>query len=385
MADRSAIEWCHATINAISGCSLESPGCTNCYAMRAGGQNRPHHPSTGLTQPTKAGHVWTGAVRLNEEWLRRPLTWAKPRRIFWNAHGDPFHPSVPFEWVDRELAVAALTPQHRHILLTKRSSRMRRYFENPHLPERILDAARYLKALPASWQWPLPNLWLGVSVEDQPRADERIPDLLATPAAVRFLSCEPLLGPVDLLKFTDPTGACCGGEPENHCAGCPSDAPWRYSIPSSDGQWAFDPTIDWVIVGGESGAGARPMHPAWSRALRDQCADAGIPFLMKQWGDWAPVSEMDDALIEGIYEPAPERDPEASRRCKVEQCVLHDDGTRFDGRAMYEMGAFLAGTGAMTMFKVGKKRAGRLLYGVLHDAYPELFAHELRQPEAVDA
>ena len=108
MADGTSIEWCHATINAISGCTPVSPGCTNCYAMRAGGMNRPHHPSAGLTQPGKAGHVWTGAVRLNEEWLRKPLAWQQARRIFWNAHGDPWHESVPFEWVDREMAIAAL-------------------------------------------------------------------------------------------------------------------------------------------------------------------------------------------------------------------------------------------------------------------------------------
>lgn len=339
MGDRTSIEWCHATVNAISGCTPLSPGCTNCFAMRAGAHNRPHHPSRGLTRPARRGgpHVWTGAVRLNEEWLLKPLKWAKPRRIFWNAHGDPFHPAVPQEWVDRELAVAALTPQHRHLVLTKRSDRMRRYFDSNNLPERVLGWCRHFGFLPdaAKWQWPLPNVWLGVSVEDQKRANERIPDLLATPATLRWLSCEPLLGPVDLLPYFDPTGACCGGEPENRCDKCPSDAPWRYSIPSADGEWAFDPTIDWVIAGGESGSGARPMHPAWARSLRDQCAAAGVPFLFKQWGEhsWAERVEGDPSTL--------------------------------------------------TPYRAGKHHAGRLLDGRLHDAYPELFDWELKQQRQI--
>ena len=328
MADRSAIEWCHATINAISGCSPESPGCTNCFAMRAGGRNRPNHPATGLTQPSKAGHVWTGAVRFNEDWLRRPLTWARPRRIFWNAHGDPFHPAVPAHWVDRELAAAALTPQHRHILLTKRSARMRAYFADPEVPERVLDAARYLQSLPAAWQWPLPNLWLGVSVEDQPRADQRIPDLLSTPAAVRWISAEPLLEHIDVIKVL---------------------ARWLDATPHADRRHIGlgRPLLDWIVAGGESGPGARPMHPFWVCHLRDQCASAGIPFLFKQWGEWG---------------------------------CMHAGETGDAGRMVP---AFPDSEYGFPMVRIGKKRAGRLLDGVLHDAYPELFAHERPVPEAL--
>lgn len=310
MGDRTSIEWCHATINAISGCSPLSPGCTNCFAMRAGAHNRPHHPSRGLTRPAKRGgpHVWTGAVRLNEEWLLKPLKWAKPRRIFWNAHGDPFHSAVPQEWVDRELAIAALTPQHRHLFLTKRADHQHAYFTDPETPERVLAWARHLAHLPdaRNWSWPLPNVWLGTSVEDQPRANERIPQLLATPAALHWLSCEPLLGPLQVAEYL------------------PNEL-WN-NLPS----WK-SPEIRWIVAGGESGSGARPMHPAWARSLRDQCAAAGVPFLFKQWGEhsWAERVEGDPSTL--------------------------------------------------TPYRAGKHHAGRLLDGKLHDAYPELFDWELKQ------
>jgi protein gp37 len=219
--------------------------------MRAGRNNRPHHPSRGLTQPGPGGeHVWTGAVRLNEEWLKKPLKWTKPQRIFWNAHGDPFHPAVPQEWVDRELAIAALTPHHRHLILTKRSERMRRYFENNHLAERVLGWCRHFGFLPdsAKWSWPLPNVWLGVSIEDRKRMLERASDLRATPAALHFWSAEPLLE--DL------------------------------------GEIPAELLPDWIVAGGESGSGARSVSAEAFTSLRDQCAVAGIPFLFKQWGEW---------------------------------------------------------------------------------------------------
>lgn len=334
MADRTSIEWAHATVNAISGCSVVSPGCKNCYAMRAGAHNRPHHPSRGLTQRAANGqHVWSGAVRLNEEWLKRPLTWAKPRRIFWNAHGDPFHPAVPQEWVDRELAIAALTPQHRHLMLTKRSDRMRRYFENNHLAERVLGWCRYFGFLPdsAKWQWPLPNVWVGVSVEDQKRANERIPDLLATPAALRWLSCEPLLEPINLSNID-----------------CQKHAPGRglYWVDALTGEHDDmgrpcppAPRIDWIVAGGESGPGARPVHPDAFTTLRDRCADARVPFLFKQWGEWiarAHLTETQKLLLKGKQ--------------------------------------FHATTESV---RLGRSEAGRLLCGRKHDAYPELFKWEL--------
>lgn len=372
MSDGTHIEWTDATVNAINGCTVLSPGCTNCYAMRLAGTRLRDHPSrTGLTSDSKAGPVWNGTVRLNESALLQPLRWKRPRRIFWNAHGDIFHPAVPDEWIDRCFAVMALTPQHIHQVLTKRSDRMRAYFTTPldslfntrlslmqDAAYRIMatfsgawNEARAMQAreaVTAALKWTdsrtnvgFRNVWLGVSVEDQKRADERIADLLATPAAVRWLSCEPLLDEV-----------------------------------------LFDPCdlaqIDWVVVGGESGPGARPMHPDWARSLRDQCAvAAGVPFFFKQWGDWAPVCAMSDIDTDQLYHKP--RHVEGSRRCKVDQLVMQASGRIFPldewSRCSGENPAkgdfaYLAGTGAMQHMRIGKRAAGRLLDGVQYDGIP---------------
>jgi protein gp37 len=182
MGDNTGIEWTDATWQPITGCSVVSPGCTNCYAMRLAGTRLQHHPSrAGLTTMSKAGPVWNGQVRLNEQWLTQPIAWKRPRRIFVCAHGDLFHESIPDEWIDRVFAVVALCPQHTFQVLTKRNKRMRDYCSNHRV---------------------LPNVWLGVSCEDQQRVNERIPDLLDTPAAVRWVSAEPLLGPIDFETIT---------------------------------------------------------------------------------------------------------------------------------------------------------------------------------------
>ena len=347
MADGTPIEWTDATVNVVNGCSGLSPGCTNCYAMRAGGRNLPGHPSTGLTQPSKAGHVWTGEVRFNEKALLQPLRWRRPRRIFWNAHGDLFHDSVPDAWIDRCFAVMALTPQHSHQVLTKRSARMRAWFhryDGAHddncadmvgkafeLRSPTFPAVRVAQHLLA--HWPLPNVWLGVSVEDQTRADERIPDLLATPAAVKFLSCEPLLGSIDLSR-------------------CLQKARSSIEYFQMVGQLAVGTSerLQWVIAGGESGAGARPMHPDWARSLRDQCAAAGVPFLFKQWGEWTPGENVDRQS--GWVRSAHWFD---------DRWVFEDqDLSRTDGHCDDEP----------DLYCVGKRAAGRRLDGATHDGMP---------------
>jgi protein gp37 len=176
MADKTGIQWTEATWNPLAGCSVVSPGCTNCYAMReAGGRLKSSAKFAGLTEPSKAGPVWTGEVRLWERVLDQPVRWTKPRRIFVNSMSDLFHESVPDEWIDRVFAVMALCPQHTFQVLTKRADRMRDYCSSPY------------NGVALSFKWPLPNVWLGVSVEDQARADGRIPRLLDTPAAVRCL------------------------------------------------------------------------------------------------------------------------------------------------------------------------------------------------------
>ena len=358
MADKTKIEWTDATWNPITGCSVKSPGCTNCYAMKlAGTRLAPHESRAGLTIDSKAGPVWTGEVRFNKQWLDQPLRWKKHRMIFVCAHGDLFHENVPDEWIDRVFAVMAICPQHTFQVLTKRADRMQKYCDRLRRgfgTAKVAHAISELGFRGASVDFihrhvkigHLPNVWLGVSVEDQMRADERIPDLLATPAALRWLSCEPLLGPVNLEEAWHGESALdseCWGD----CAWCENGHPPLHNC-SAGRQSESDllkgrSGIDWIVCGGESGQGARPMHPDWARSLRDQCEAAGVPFHFKQWGQWSPDFEDSDIRW-------------------VRQWVLPPDALKLDGGPR--------DIGGCLMAKVGKARAGRLLDGVQHDGVP---------------
>ena len=267
MGDKTKIEWSDATWNPVTGCTEVTPGCDNCYAKTFAERWRGTH-----------GHYFEQGfdVVLRPDKLVLPLRWRAPRRVFVNSMSDLFHDQVPDRYIAHVFAVMALAREHTFQLLTKRHGRMRSLLRSDDFQTSVDQAIYALAADPAApltkdgrrtvqasesagawpWTWPLGNVWLGVSVEDQKRAELRIPALLDTPAAVRWLSCEPLLGPVDL--FT------------------------RSSIDR-------DPGIDWVVAGGESGRAARPMDAAWARSLRDQCVSAGVPFLFKQWGEWLTV------------------------------------------------------------------------------------------------
>ena len=278
MSADTRIEWTDATWNPVTGCSVVSPGCTHCYAMRLAGGRLRHHPSrAGLTQPSRAGPVWTGEVRFNEQWLEQPLRWRKPRRIFVCAHGDLFHESVPDEWIDRVFAVMALCPRHTFQVLTKRPGRMRDYLSHGGTCIRVTvrhAAARHFKIDPGLLPKALPNVWLGVSAENQRRADERIPLLLETPAAVRFISAEPLLGRVNLRRLRLDAGLRLDA-----LTGAHEGVAMRHSpLP------ALEAPLDWVIVGGESGPGARAMHLNWARELVYQCRITGAAVFVKQLG-----------------------------------------------------------------------------------------------------
>lgn len=350
MSDGTAIEWTDATWNPIIGCSVVSPGCTNCYAMRLAGTRLKDHPSRkGLTIDTKAGPVWNGPVRLLEDKLREPLRWTRPRRIFPCAHADLFADQVPDAWIDKVFAVIAGTPQHIYQVLTKRPARAKAYIDG--LPER-----RRLMACHSALDdgpWPLPNVHLGVSVEDQARADERIPILLDTPAAVHWISAEPLLGPVDL------SGWLFG--PVEPCATCPRDEDcecgWkgRHTLPGQVG-------LDWIVAGGESGPGSRPMHPEWVREIRAQCEAAEVPFLFKQWGDWARDPELDRHFISS----------DITHQMGTVERLQASDGQyavaweRLDDDGVHALGIQLK--------RIGKKAAGRLLDGVEHNGMPEKVA-----------
>lgn len=308
MADKTSIEWTDATWNVITGCSVVSPGCTNCYAMRLAGSRLAYsRPYAGLTQHSKAGPVWNGQVRLNDQVLEQPLRWTRPRRIFVNAMGDLFHENVPDAWIDAVYDVMRRAEGHTFQVLTKRADRMRAYYDR-----RIRDR------MPTRTD----NIWLGVSAEDQERLRRRIWQLSRTPARVRWISAEPLLGPLEISRVA------------------------AYDHPGFHANFLAGPKggavggIDWVVAGGESGPGARPMHPAWPAALHDECARYSVPFLFKQWGDWKPTAENQG-----------EWPVDAPGHIRLAQ----------DGRRTAE---------GWPMQRVGKHHAGRLLDGRLHDAYP---------------
>jgi protein gp37 len=379
----TGIEWTDATWNPIRArlrsdpgrvgwhCEHASPGCERCYSET---RNLSGRCNLGTKLPFKPGHRKDVEIFLDEATLTKPLHWRKPRMIFVCSMTDLFADFVTDEMIDRVFAVMALCPQHTFQVLTKRSARMREYMTSeidPPLCGRLqriqFEAYRIAAASGAKWdeaagiaarQAVLDNLkrldprtnagfknvWLGVSVEDQARADERIPDLLATPAAVRWLSCEPLLGPVDLTGIRMQT---------THDLGF--DALGGREIHKDDGNLSTaGRKLDWIVCGGESGKGARPMHPDWARSLRDQCAAAGVAFFMKQWGEWA----IDDQPLPKLRDPA--------LMFQQGRISIYPDGL-YRGR-----GFFPADARNLThLHRIGKKRAGRLLDGQLHDAMPE--------------
>ena len=331
----TSIEWTDKVWNPTTGCTKVSAGCKNCYAEsvanRFFAKEYPPNENGSL-------RVFTD-VRCHEDRLEAPLHWRAGRplfdaatgkrvgwdknastRIFVNSMSDLFHEDVPDEVIDRVFAIMALCPQHTFQVLTKRPERMLEYFKSfdgPTAIQRAIETCAWAAnaALSPDPMWSyhlesipkgLRNVWLGVLIENQKAADERIPLLLQTPAAVRFISAEPLLGPIKL----------------------------GYSLLDGTthefGETVHYRGLDWVICGGESGPGARPMHPDWARSLRDQCAAAGVPFFFKQWGEWT---------------------------------ATYPQGVNLASRAeTYEHGKYF--------YRVGKKAAGCLLDGVEHKEFP---------------
>lgn len=304
MADGTSIEWCDASWNPVAGCDRVSPGCLNCYAVRMARRlaTMPQAQAKyrGLTVVHGNGKPdWSGVVRCQEDELRTPLTWRKPRRIFVDSMSDTFHKDVPFEFLDKLFAVMALCPQHTFLLLTKRPERAEEYFSTWATRHKWGAAARAFLDEPnvvggrdvgcvervCNGPYPLPNVWLGTSTEDQRTADERIPHLLRCHAAVYFLSMEPLLGPITLRST--PRGWNTTGKARI----ATTVRTWlEYNQRVRDGNYSRVTynRINWVIVGGESGPGARPVHPDWVRTLRDECQHAKVPFFFKQWGEFFP-------------------------------------------------------------------------------------------------
>ena len=345
------IEWATHVWNPVTGCTKVSEGCRNCYAERQvnrlgklvhGLDPHPRSEYVGLPIVAPFTRVLTHSDRLDQ-----PLHWRKPRRVFVCSMSDLFHPDVPFAFVDLVFAAMALSQHHTFMVLTKRPNIMRSYLcdeERRTWVQALMDQPAWVQ-LPSGRtfprfvdQWPLPNVWLGVSIENQATADERIPLLLQTPAAVRFVSCEPMLGPVDLY----------GGDPDPRLGGVTAGhgvtlEPCWY--PGDDPHGPPRPGLDWVICGGESGPGARPMHPDWARSLRDQCQAAGVPFFFKQWGEWAPNCLCGS---KGPHRTTPR--PEPGHMGCMFRCGKKAAGREIDGRTWDEApqscpGALLPGVG----------------------------------------
>jgi len=372
--NKTGIEWTELTWNPLRGCSRVSEGCRHCYAERmaarfsgdidlGNGRSmanvcRKPMPFDNVAIMTGSGPRWTGRVELIGSKLTEPLRKRKPATIFVNSMSDTFHEEVSDAWLDRMFAVMALCPQHEFLVLTKRARRMREYVAgctvegklrgdlgksvqdicNRTYDGHVFEALYKLQIAFKCWPWPLPNVALGVSCEDQQRADERIPDLLATPAACRMVSLEPLLGLVDLKQWLD------------------QECPYVSSEDMRQHWYETHARINWLICGGESGSRARPMHPNWVRSIRDQCVSAGLPFFFKQWGHFRPVSSVDtDDCIEAAVQTA-----------NIRRTVLvYRDGRIEDGdRLPTEPGGWF-------MEPVGKKSAGRLLDGKVWDQRPE--------------
>lgn len=286
MSAISKIQWTDRTWNPVRGCSIVSSGCVNCYAMkqahRFSGSGRAYE---GLTKQTKAGPQWTGKIRTVESALLEPLSWRKPQRVFVNSMSDLFHDGVPDEFIERVFSVMALAERHTFQILTKRPSRMLAWFRARRFDVKDYAILHTEQAGDGHYAhpWPLPNVWLGVSCEDQRRADERIPLLLQTPAAIRFISAEPLLDAIDLRDIQPMRGkteTAEGLRPLIHFA--------QFNALNGEivrDRMGFDgPALDWVIVGGESGANHRPTDIAWFRRILRQCETAGVPVFVKQLG-----------------------------------------------------------------------------------------------------
>ena len=272
MGDKSGIAWTNATWNPLAGCTRVSRGCDNCYAAKMAATRLKHTPAyEGLATITPSGvAAFNGKIRLLPDRLDQPLRWRKPRRVFVNSMSDLFHEDVPWEFIDRVFTTMARAQQHVFQILTKRPERMHSY---------MIHWLRWQDGTesPSGTVQPLPNVWLGVSVEDQAAADLRIPLLLDTPGALLWASAEPLLGPVDLTEYLGWDGCRSGKTCREH------------------------PRLDWIVVGGESGPRHRPLDLAWAQGIRAQCRAAGVAYFGKQTSGARSGIALPDELGEQEY------------------------------------------------------------------------------------
>jgi len=327
MGENSKIEWTTHTFNPWIGCTKVSPGCAHCYAERD--MERYGKAKWGAGQPRvrTAASTWSQPLK----WDRAAAKAGRRDRVFCASLADVFDPEVPAEWLCDLLTLIDACPNLDWLLLTKR----------PELIRERCDAASNGNGDLWDFERHMPNVWLGTTVEDQQRADERIPALLSVPARVRFLSCEPLLGPVNI-----------AGAIWNHC---PRSllAPYFSRVDQATDKSPLLPGIHWIICGGESGPKARPMHQEWARSLREQAIRADVPFLFKQWGEWLPGTQ---------YE---------AEHCAADPAI---ESSRFDMLDWDECGSYWVdgedGDHDNAVFRVGKKLAGRRFDGRTWDEVP---------------
>jgi protein gp37 len=377
VADGTGIEYVDSTLPVNAGCEHVSEGCRRCFAATLTGGRLRHLPAyEGLAENGR----FNGQSRLLPERLRLPLRWRNPRRIFVSDMADLFYKRVPDEYIAEVFGMMAAVARHTFLVLTKRHTRLRTLLSDPGFADQVYENARAYdrggRLFPsggrrAGW-WPLPNVHVGVSVEDQHWANIRIPVLLDTPAAVRWISAEPLLGPIALSAVVC---SACGGRGGatgySRLHGVDMDAVCGHC----DGVARGAGLLDWIVVGGETGAGARPMHPDWVRRLRDEAEDAGVPFFFKQWGDYITARVEDDPAMAGgrafdnpnggrsaaiVRSPG----PSGTMRNAVTRPMRPGDRTK--GLVMLD-----ADTVAV---RVGKARAGALLDGREHRELPEVVA-----------
>lgn len=320
MAENTKIEWADHTFNPWTGCTKVSPGCDGCYAEAWAKRSGTVQWGPGAARRRTTAANW----RLPLKWNAQAAAEGRRLRVFCASLADVFDNEVSPEWRADMFELIAATPHLDWLLLTKRVGNAHRMLDL------TMDAIDRRQALGTAkverLPWPWSNVWLGATVVNQEEADRDIPKLLAVPARVRFLSVEPMLGPVDL---SIPLNVC---QFDERSAWSPRNLR------------SHDTGLHWVICGGESGPHARPMHPDWARSLRDQCAAAGVPFLFKQWGEWLPVE-----LPSG------------------EECYAEDGSDRqFEGRVRVQR------AGHQDFARIGKVAAGRLLDGLEHNGFPEV-------------
>ena len=347
--NKSAINYCDRVWNVTGGCTHCSPGCDNCWAEQLTATRFKDKPRyNGLTKSGK----WTGTVKLFEDRLDQPLRVKKPQVVFVNSQSDLFHPSVPFEFIDKIMAIVALCPQHKFLFLTKREKRMMRYMNRRCTRGNISielggrdDNCDHCFGDDHNLIWPLPNCYPGLTICNQNELDEKGESFLQVPGH-KWLSIEPCLGDIDLTNVTERIGLSTDVITDQTEEVAHFNKVYARHIKSP---LEPEPVLSQIVLGGESGRGARPMHPDWPRSIRDQCAAAGVSFFFKQWGKFVAPK---DTAYHGSHK---------GWRFPVSCSYMKHDGTYYPS---YPSGGL---SGWTKIYRIGTKKAGRRLDGVEHN------------------